>query len=59
MKAQILLLAVLLTGCNVDQPRALFQYCLQAAEPATAEAINACREAAWPEQRAKAPKEQA
>lgn len=53
MKLLLILGSVFLMACDPDShARGKFQYCLSAAHPASAEAIKACHEAAWPKERA-------
>lgn len=49
--AIILAVAAVLAGCDLgqDSSESLFRYCLYRAEPASADAIRACRDAAWPQ----------
>lgn len=48
--AAAVLAAALMFSMDHEEARARgkFQYCLGAAQPASAEAIKACHEAAWP-----------
>ena len=47
----IILAGLLLAGCNLeeDSSESLFRHCLYRAAPASADAIRACRDVAWPQ----------
>lgn len=50
----VALTIALIAAMDTEESRARgkFQYCLGAAHPASAEAIKACRDAAWPKDQA-------
>lgn len=50
----VLIVIILMAAMDTEDSRARsqFQYCLGAAHPASAEAVKACHEAAWPKDRA-------
>ena len=53
MRVMILCAVIVLAACDDDiAERNLFHACVKAAAPTSPEAINACRDAAWPNQRA-------
>lgn len=50
MRPVALIAALLLAACGPDdRAQQMFRNCLYYASPATAEAVKACRDVAWPE----------